>query len=104
MMEPATAVAFPSGTSPPELIWVRQADAHDRLSRSGKRLHCCVLRRIRRGLQPNVGEHPVVAVDVGGAQGLAVDRNQALAILARGFCQQLFQPGTEVLDAGEVMA
>ena len=43
-------------------------------------------------------------VDVGVAQGLAVHGNQALALLARGLRQELFQPGTEVLEApGEVM-
>ena len=48
------------------------------------------------GLQPQIDEQAVVAIDVRRAERFAVDRDQALALLARRFRDQLLQPGAEI--------
>ena len=52
------------------------------------------------GLQTEVGEDAIVAVDVGLAERFAVDGNDALADLAGGFGEKLFEPRAEIVNPG----
>ncbi len=49
-------------------------------------------------VQPHVGKDAVVAVDLGRADGLAVDGRNSLPQLAGGFGDQLLQPRAQVVD------
>ena len=50
------------------------------------------------GIEREVDEKPVVAIDLRSAKRLAVDRNQALAVFAGGFGEQLLDPGAEACE------
>ncbi len=68
------------------------------MSRARDFLDRLILRSIRRTGEPQIDEQPVLPVNVRGAQRLAVDRNNGLALLARRFRHQLLKPGTEIRD------
>ena len=57
-----------------------------------------VMRGIVLAFGPDIDEEAVVAVQRGIAERFAVDRNQALAVLAGGFGDQLLGPGAEIGD------
>ena len=64
-----------------------------------QRLERPVLCLVRRRSQTRVDEEAVAAVRLGGCERLAVDRDDAFAILAGGLAHQLFEPGAERGDA-----
>ncbi len=57
-----------------------------------------VMRGVALAFGADVDEEAVAAVDRGIAERFAVDRDQALAVLAGGFRDQLFGPGAEIGD------
>src|SRR6266699_3134472 len=65
-----------------------------------ERIDCDVLCGIGRTVVPDVSEYAVVAVEFRRPQALAVHRNDALAVLAGGFGQELLEPRAEIGDAG----
>ncbi|MGY4314565.1 hypothetical protein ACVWW1_003892 [Bradyrhizobium sp. JR3.5] len=60
----------------------------------------CLMRGVVLALGAQVDEEAVVAVDRGVADGFALDRDQALAVLAGRFRDQLLGPGAEIGDLG----
>ena len=79
-------------------LLVGQGDAHHRLAGLLERAHCGVARRIVVALEPHIGEHPVGPVHRWRTERLQVDRDQALALLAGGFGDQLLEPCAKVAD------
>ena len=61
---------------------------------------CASCSCIGRGFQAQVGEHAVVAVDLRRAEWLAIHRDDALALLAGGFGDQLLEPRAEIVNPG----
>ena len=59
-----------------------------------------VLRGVGRVVEPQVDEQAIVAVGRGRAERLAIDGDDALAVLAGGLGEELLEPGAEVVDAG----
>ena len=59
-----------------------------------------VMRRIIFAFGPDIDEETVLAVDSGIRERFAVDRNQALAVLAGGLRDQLLGPGAKIGDLG----
>ena len=55
-----------------------------------------VMRAVAFAFGTKVDEESIVAVERHIAQRLTVDRDQALAVLAGGFRDQLFGPGAEI--------
>ena len=63
-----------------------------------ERFEPVVMRGVVFAFGSDIDEEAVVAVKRGIAERLAVDRDQALAVLAGGFGDQLFGPGAEIGD------
>jgi hypothetical protein len=63
-----------------------------------ERLEPVVMRGVVFAFGADIDEEAVVAVKRGIAERLTVDRDQALAVLAGGFGDQLFGPGAEIGD------
>ena len=57
-----------------------------------------VMRGVVFAFGADVDEEAILAVERGIAERFAVDRDQALAVLAGGFRDQLFGPGAEIGD------
>ena len=83
-----------------EIVRVVYHDPDQRLARALERLDAEILLRVGRRGQPQVDEEAVDAVDLGGAEGLAIDRDEALSLLAGGLGQELLEPGAEGVDRG----
>src|SRR5262249_48005864 len=81
------------------VVDIRQLDVHDWLSSLAQRFHLLRLLAIRLARQAEINEDPVAAINVGRGQGLAIDRDETLALLASALGQELFQPCAEVLDS-----
>ena len=81
-------------------IDVRDGDAHDRLAGFFERVDGGVLLGIGRGAQAQIDEDAIISVNIGRADFLAVNGNQALAFLAGGFGEKLFEPRAEIGNAG----
>ena len=91
----------PSGRTPrPGRSVVVHVDADHRLAGLLERHDRRVLRRVRSRLQAQVGEQAIVAVGVRRRQPLAVDRDDALALLAGGLRDELLEPRAEIVDPG----
>ena len=60
--------------------------------------HRAVLGGVRRRVEPQVDEQAVPAIELRGAEGLAVDRDEALARLPGRLGQELLEPGPEIVD------
>ena len=73
-------------------------DANDRMPGRLQRLEPVVMRGVVFAFGADIDEEAVVAVKRGIAERFAVDRDQALAVLAGGFGDQLFGPGAEIGD------
>ena len=63
-----------------------------------QRVEPVVMRGVVFAFGPDIDEEAVVAVERGIAERFAVDRDQALAVLAGGFGDQLLGPGAEIGD------
>ena len=83
-----------------EVVEIVHRDPDDRVSRALERLHHAVLMLVRRGREPEVHEEAVRAVDLGRAEGLAVDGDQPLPLLASRLGEELLEPRAEVVDRG----
>ena len=57
-----------------------------------------VMGLVRVGFRPQINEEAIVAVDCRCAERLAVDGNQALAVLSGGLSDQLLRLRTEIGD------
>ena len=75
------------------------ADAHDRMPGPLEGGHVLVLVEVRAGLEAQVDEEPIGAVDGGVAGRLAVHGHDSPALLPRGLGEELLEPGAEVVDA-----
>ena len=73
-------------------------DADHRMPGLFQRGELVVMAAVVFAFGAKVDEEAVVAVDGGIAERLAVDRDQALAVLAGGFRDQLLGPGAEIGD------
>ncbi|OIQ65951.1 hypothetical protein GALL_524860 [mine drainage metagenome] len=73
-------------------------DAHHGMSGVFQRGKLPVMRGVVFALGAQVDEEPVVAIECRIAQWFAVDRDQALTVLAGGFGDQLLGPGAEIRD------
>ena len=101
MIEPATAVAISQRkNSWPMSSDVGDGDAHHGMPRALQCVDGGVLRRIGLRIQPHIDEEPILIVDGGGAERLAIDGDQTLPLFARGFGDQLLEPCAKVRDAG----
>ncbi len=58
-----------------------------------------VLRLVRLGLQAEVSEDAIVAVDRRLAERFAIDRDDAFADFAGGFGEELFEPCAEIVNS-----
>src|SRR5216683_1191686 len=83
-----------------ELAGIREGDADDRLAGALQRVDGAVLRGIGAGIETQIGEETVAAVDFRRTERLAIDRDHPLAVLAGRFGDELFEPGAELADAG----
>ena len=90
---------FPAEELLSQVVFVVQIEADHRVAGPRQRLERLVLCRVRRRSQTRVDEEAVAAVRLGGRERLAVDRDDALAILAGGLADQLLEPGAERGDA-----
>src|SRR5262249_57777442 len=77
-----------------------EAQQQYRLRRELQRYDRAVLRGVGFARVGQIDEHPIRAVDRLSAERLGIDRDQALAVLAGGFGEQLLGPGTEIADRG----
>ena len=75
-------------------------DANDRMAGFFERGDLSVLRGVGRGFEAQVGENAVVAIDLGSAECFAIDRDDAVALLAGGFGEQLLKPCADIGNAG----
>ena len=75
-------------------------DAHDRMARFFERGDFGVLIGVGALIQAKISEDAVVAIDLGRAQLFAIDRNDALALLAGGLGNQLLEPRAQIGDSG----
>ena len=73
-------------------------DANDRMSGLFQRGELVVVGCVGFALGAEVDEEAIAAVSPGVAERLAIDRDQALAILAGRLRDQLFGPGAEIGD------
>ena len=84
-----------------EVVAVGDLDAHHRMAGvlefNESRVRC---RRRCSSASRSVDEQTIVAIDAGGSERLAVDRDQSLAVLAGRFRQQLLEPRAEIRNAG----
>ena len=75
-------------------------DADDGLARLLEREDRRVLGGVGGLLQTEIGEDAVVAVGLGRPEALAVDGDDALALLAGGLGDELLEPCAEIVEAG----
>jgi len=71
-------------------------DADDGMAGRLQGLEPRIMRGVVFALGTDIDEETIVAVTSGIAERLAVDRNQALALFAGGFRDQLLGPGAEI--------
>ena len=83
-----------------DVIAIGDGDAHDRMPARSSAATASSCFGIRFARQPQIDEQAIRAVDVGRAQRLGVDRDEALALLAGRFGEELLEPGAEIGDAG----
>ena len=91
---------FPAEEFLAQVVDLRHGDADNRLAGALKRSDAGILLRVRRCFQPQVGEHPVVPVNIGRADPLAIHWNDAVTFFARGLCDQLFEPRAQIRNSG----
>ena len=72
--------------------------ADDGMAGGFQRLEPLVMRGVVLAFGTDIDEEAVVGVERGIAERFAVDRDQAFAVLAGGFGDQLFCPGAEIGD------
>ena len=82
----------------PDMLDRFHDDPDDRMPGSFQRDQRVVMLSVVFAFGAQVDEEAVIAVQGRIAKRLAVDRDQALAVLARGLRDQLFGPGAEVGD------
>src|SRR5258708_4875267 len=63
-----------------------------------QRVQLLLLSGVRLIGKPQMNEHAVAAVNLRWPQSLAINRNQSLTDLAGAFSDELFQPGTQIVN------
>src|ERR1700674_415562 len=91
---------FPAKEFLSEGVDVRHGDAHHRVSGLFKHGDAGILRRVGDGLQSDVGEDPVITIYIGRSQFFTINRDNAFAEFAGGFCDQLLEPRAQVANSG----
>ncbi len=71
-------------------------DTDHRLAGLFEGVNLGVLTSVGRGLETQIGEHSIVAVDFRRRQLFAIDGNDSFALLAGRFGDQLFEPCAEI--------
>ena len=84
----------------PDMLDRRQHDADHRMAGFLQRREFRLMRRYAFAFRAHVDEDAIVAVDHRIAERFAVNRNQAPAVLAGGFGDELFRPRAEVGNFG----
>src|SRR5580698_613803 len=84
----------------PQAISIGHRDSNYRLPGFFQRGDLGILCGVWRGLQTEIGEDAVVSVDLWRTRRFAVNRNDAFALLACRFREQLFKPRTEIRNSG----
>ena len=94
---------FPTKKFLAEIVNVVDCDAHDWLARVFNRLYryvrLSILRSIPIVIEAQINKHTVIGIGLGRCWWFAIHRNQTLAVLSRRLCQQLLQPGAEIVNA-----
>src|SRR5205823_3591291 len=90
---------FPTKKFLAKIVNVLDCDAHDRLAGALNRVYRRILRSIPIVIEPQINKHTVIAIALGRCRWFAIHRNQTLAVLSRRLCQQLLQPGAEIVNA-----
>src|SRR5262249_30446911 len=81
-----------------EIAERRERQPHDRLATVFERGERGFIARL--WIEAQVDEQPIVSVDLGRAERLAIDRDEATSLLARRFREQLLDPCAEVDERG----
>src|SRR5262245_32578913 len=82
-----------------EVVLGGDANGDDRFAGSLERRDGGVLRGVRCILEAKIREEAIVAVRRRGTDRFAIDGNDALAVLARRFGDQLLEPRAEIVNA-----
>ena len=90
---------FPAEEFLADIVDVGKLDAYNGLARLFESGDGGVLRLIRLGLQTEIREHAIVAVNRRLAERFAVDRDNALADFAGRFGEKLLEPRAKVVNA-----
>src|SRR5687767_15058542 len=68
------------------------------MTRALESRHDCIALGVLRRARPQINKHPILSVNVGAAWNLTVDGDDAFALLAKRFGDELLEPRAEARD------
>ena len=85
----------------PNVVAIRDGDAHDRMASALRALRLLRLGAASGSLvEPDIDKHAILAVDLWRPQRFGINGNEASAQLPGRLRKQLFEPSAEIGDAG----